>query len=99
MRYRKKLSRYFTGKLYKEDITDGLKFLSELLFKHFSQKVYILIDEYDTPINGSYLKFGKKPEAFEQVLELFRKLFGSSLKSNPYLEKGVITRNITNCQS
>ncbi len=88
---KEKLSRYFTGKLYKEDITDGLKFLSELLFKHFSQKVYILIDEYDTPINSSYLKFGKNSEGFEQVLELFRKLFGSSLKSNPYLEKGVIT--------
>ncbi|EER22564.1 MULTISPECIES: AAA family ATPase [spotted fever group] len=88
---KEKLYRYFTGKLDKEDLKDSLAFVSELLYKHFNQKVYILIDEYDTPINSSYLKFGHKLEEFETVLELFRGIFGSSLKSNPYLEKGVIT--------
>ncbi len=88
---KKKLNRYFTGELTKKDLKDSLKFLSELLFMHFGQKVYILIDEYDTPINSSYIKFGHKPEEFERVLELFRGMFGSSLKTNPYLEKGVIT--------
>ncbi|WP_375327364.1 AAA family ATPase [Candidatus Tisiphia endosymbiont of Nemotelus uliginosus] len=86
-----KLTRYFDGEFTKEDLKDSVAFLSELLYKHFNQKVYILIDEYDTPINSSYIKFGNKPEEFEQVLELFRGIFGSSLKSNPYLEKGVIT--------
>jgi hypothetical protein len=86
-----KLNQYFIGALNKNDLKDSLRFFSELLFKHFNQKVYILIDEYDTPINSSYIKFGNKPEEFEQVLELFRGMFGSSLKSNPYLEKGVIT--------
>jgi hypothetical protein len=61
------------------------------LFKHFNQKSYILIDEYDTPINSSYIKFGKKSEEFEQVVELFRGIFGSSLKGNTCVEKGVIT--------
>ncbi len=88
---KEKLKRYFTGELDKEDLKDSARFLSELLFKHFGQKVYILIDEYDTPINSSYLKFGNKPEDFERVLELFRGIFGRSLKTNPYLEKGVIT--------
>ncbi len=86
-----KLERYFTEELTKEDLKYSLKFLSELLFMHFGQKVYILIDEYDTPINSSYIKFGDKSEEFERVLELFRGMFGSSLKTNPYLEKGVIT--------
>ncbi|BFD46776.1 MAG: AAA family ATPase [Rickettsia endosymbiont of Sergentomyia squamirostris] len=88
---KEKLNRYFTGNLDQEDIKTSLRFLSELLFKHFNQKVYILIDEYDTSINSSYIKFGKKSEEFEQVLELFRGMFGSSLKGNSCVEKGVIT--------
>ncbi len=50
-----------------------------------------MIDEYDTPINSSYIKFGDKSKEFEQVLELFRSMFGSSLKGNTCVEKGVIT--------
>lgn len=88
---KEKLNRYFTGKFDKEDLKDSLGFLSELLYKHFNQKVYILIDEYDTPINSSYIKFGDKSKEFEQVLELFRGMFGSSLKGNTCVEKGVIT--------
>ncbi|WP_221179568.1 AAA family ATPase, partial [Candidatus Cardinium hertigii] len=88
---KEKLQRYLDGKLDKNDLKQGLRFLSELLYKHFNQKVYILIDEYDTPINSSYIKFGNQNESFEEVLELFRGIFGSALKSNPYLEKGVIT--------
>ncbi|WP_342278618.1 AAA family ATPase [Candidatus Tisiphia endosymbiont of Myopa tessellatipennis] len=88
---KEQLKRYFTGKFDKDDLKDSLGFLSELLFKHFNQKVYILIDEYDTPINSSYIKFGDKSKEFEQVLELFRGMFGSSLKGNSCVEKGVIT--------
>ncbi|WP_425363990.1 AAA family ATPase [Candidatus Tisiphia endosymbiont of Hybos culiciformis] len=86
-----KLERYFTGKIDTEDLKDSLRFLSEVLYKHFNQKVYILIDEYDTPINSAYLKFGDRLKEFEDVLEMFRGMFGSSLKGNPCLEKGVIT--------
>ncbi|HJD59294.1 MAG TPA: ATP-binding protein [Rickettsia endosymbiont of Omalisus fontisbellaquei] len=88
---KKQLERYFTEELTLEDIKGGLRFLSELLFKHFNQKVYILIDEYDTPNNSAYLEFSGGSKEFEKVLKLFRGMFGSSLKSNPYLEKGVIT--------
>ncbi len=85
------LERYFAGTFDQEDLKDSLKFLSELLFMHFGQKVYILIDEYDTPINSAYIEFGNKPKEFENVLKIFRGMFGSALKTNPYLEKGVIT--------
>ena len=71
---------------------NGLLFLSELLYKHFGQPVYILIDEYDTPINSAYLKLRRKDaEAFESVLDLFRGLLGAALKTNPYLKKGLVT--------
>ncbi|WP_341761067.1 AAA family ATPase [Candidatus Tisiphia endosymbiont of Thecophora atra] len=90
---KKNFQDYLTGtdKVELVQLKISLSFLSKLLFKHFNQKVYILIDEYDTPINSSYIKFGDKSEEFEQVLELFRGIFGSSLKTNPYLEKGIIT--------
>jgi len=88
---KEQLSKYFNGNLNRVELKASLGFLSELLFKHFNRKTYILIDEYDTPINSSYLKFSTEPEEFEQVLELFRGMFGASLKSNPYLEKGILT--------
>ncbi|MDN3030298.1 MAG: AAA family ATPase [Candidatus Tisiphia sp.] len=88
---KEKLRRYFDGKLEKNDLKDSLRVLSEVLYKHFGQKVYILIDEYDTPINSSYIEFGDKLKEFDDVLKIFRGMFGSSLKTNPYLEKGVIT--------
>ncbi|WP_375334152.1 AAA family ATPase [Candidatus Tisiphia endosymbiont of Xenochironomus xenolabis] len=87
---KKQLTRYFSGEFNKVELENSLKFLSDLLYKHFNQKVYILIDEYDTPINSSYMEFGHTEE-FNQVLKLFRAIFGNSLKTNDSLQKGVIT--------
>ena len=62
-----------------------------LLSKHFGKPVYILLDEYDTPINSGYLECKEQaPEDFEKVLKLFRGLLGSAFKSNPYLKQGLI---------
>jgi Predicted AAA-ATPase/PD-(D/E)XK nuclease superfamily len=88
---KKQLTRYFSGEFNKVELENSLKFLSDLLYKHFNQKVYILIDEYDTPINSAYMKFGNNSEEFEEVLALFRAIFGNSLKTNDSLQKGVIT--------
>ena len=88
---KEKLQHYFKGTLSQEDLKDSLQFLSELLYRHFGKPVYVLIDEYDTPINSAYLEFKDSPGEFEQVLQLFRGLFGATFKSNPYLEQGLIT--------
>ena len=91
------LQRYFKGKISQEDLEESLQFLSELLYKHFGKPVYILIDEYDAPINHAYREFGEKTkkeersEEFEKVLQLFRSLLGAALKSNPYLAQGFLT--------
>ena len=59
---------------------------------HFGEHAYVLIDEYDTPINYAYEKFGKHdPDQFEKVLELFRGIFGAVLKGNKSLKKGLVT--------
>ncbi|MDR0330034.1 MAG: ATP-binding protein [Rickettsia sp.] len=86
-----KLRNYLSGDINIGYLKNSLKFLSQILYKHFKQKVYILIDEYDTPINSAYLEFGHKAKEFEQILKVFRGMFGSSLKGNTCVEKGVIT--------
>ena len=89
---RNKLDNYLNGAFSTVALKSSLKFLSELLHKHFGQPVYVLIDEYDTPIHSIYLRVAKQhPEQLENVLELFRGLFGAALKSNDYLEKGLVT--------
>ena len=75
------------------EICQGLHFLSELLYKHFDQKVFILVDEYDAVINSCYHDFNNKEKEaeFKKILDLFRGMFGVALKSNDYLEKALIT--------
>ena len=89
---KEQLKRYFQGPINEEDIKSSLLFLSELLYKHFGKPVYLLIDEYDTPIHSIYLQVAEEnPAQLDKVLKLFRRLFGDVLKSDEYLEKGLIT--------
>ena len=66
--------------------SNSLKFLSECLERHYNQKVIILIDEYDVPLEKSY--FGGY---YEEMIEFVRSLFSSTLKTNEALEFAVIT--------
>ena len=66
--------------------TDALGFLSACLAKYHGHKTIILIDEYDVPLENAYLR-----GFYEEMIGFIRSLFESALKTNPYLEKGVIT--------
>jgi hypothetical protein len=68
------------------DLQEFLKTISNLLYKHYGQKVIILIDEYDTPLNAAY----EQPH-FEELVNFFKSMFGSALKGNNALEFGVMT--------
>ena len=73
----------------KADMTffeDGLKDLSEYLYKYYHQKPIILIDEYDTPIHTGFSE-----GYYREIVAFFRNFFGAGLKDNPYLFKGVLT--------
>ncbi|MEO1301369.1 MAG: AAA family ATPase, partial [Bacteroidota bacterium] len=89
--HQEKLQRYLTGKFGEQDAKNSLRFLSELLSHHFGQNVYILMDEYDTPINNAFIELKGKPKEFSKVLKLFRELFGNTFKGNPCLKRGMIT--------
>ena len=86
------LAHCLSGEMSDPELKNSLEFLSQLLKKHFGKKVYVLIDEYDTPINHAYGKFGKQDsDQFEKVLELFRGIFGAVLKGNKSLKMGLVT--------
>jgi len=78
----------YNGKAATEDdLKYSIEFLSKLLFEHFDKKVFVLIDEYDAPINSLL----KDPDALKMALELLKEMFAYGLKNSPYLEKSIIT--------
>lgn len=64
----------------------ALRLLSECLEKFYNQKVIILIDEYDVPLENAYFK-----GFYEDMISLIRSVFESALKTNPSLEFAVLT--------
>ena len=60
--------------------------LTEYLYMHYQKKVIVLIDEYDTPIQAGYFN-----NYYEKVIKMMRGLLGSCLKTNPYLERALLT--------
>ena len=70
-----------------EDILESsLQTLSELLFRHYGQKVIILIDEYDVPLDKAY-----QNGYYREMVSLIRSLFGDALKTNEFLQFSVLT--------
>jgi len=74
------------GETDQEKLENAIFYLSSLLYKHHRRKVWLLIDEYDTPIQEAYLH-----NYYNEMVAFLRNMFGIALKSNPYLEKGVLT--------
>ena len=64
----------------------ALGFLSECLARYHENNVIILIDEYDVPLENAYFE-----GFYDQMIRFIRSLFESALKTNPFLELGVIT--------
>ncbi|MDO5417829.1 MAG: AAA family ATPase [Lachnospiraceae bacterium] len=66
--------------------TIALKRLSGYLFRYYGKKVIILLDEYDTPIQESFVD-----GYWEELAAFTRSLLNSTFKGNPYLERGIMT--------
>ena len=81
-----RFKQYLYGVKEAPQIAYGLKFLSQLISKHYSKKVYILIDEYDTPLNEAYLS-----GYINELTNFLRNLISAALKDNRCLEKGIMT--------
>ena len=60
--------------------------LTEYLYTHYQKEVIVLIDEYDAPIQASYFN-----NYYQEAIEMMRGLLGACLKTNPYLERALLT--------
>ena len=81
--------KYF--KRVSEDMDDSdaslaLYQLSNFLYRYYNQKVIILLDEYDTPMQEAYID-----GFWEELVGFTRNLFNLSFKTNPWLERAVMT--------
>ena len=64
----------------------SLKTLSQLLEKHYGQKVILLIDEYDVPLDKAF-----QAGFYDEMVSLIRNLLGNALKTNDSLYFAVLT--------
>ena len=68
------------------DASLALYQLSDFLYRYYGKKVIILLDEYDTPMQEAYVG-----GFWEELVGFIRSLFNSAFKTNPWLERAVMT--------
>ena len=68
------------------DATLALYQLSDYLYRSYGKKAIILLDEYDTPMQEAYVG-----GYWDEIVAFTRSLFNSSFKTNPWLERAVMT--------
>ena len=69
-----------------EALTDSIRTLSKLLYKHYGKKTVIIIDEYDVPLDKAF-----QNGYYREMVSLIRGLFGQALKTNEFLQFAVLT--------
>lgn len=76
----------FNNTMDETEQEESLYLLSEMLYKYHGQKVILLIDEYDVPLDKAYSK-----GYYDEMVDHMRGLFGEVLKTNPNLYFAVLT--------
>ncbi len=69
-----------------EDYKKSLLKLTNYLETYYKEKVIVLIDEYDTPINEGYIN-----GYYDEIMEIIQPILSSSLKGNDSLKMGILT--------
>lgn len=69
-----------------ETLGDSLRILSELLYQHYGQKIILLVDEYDVPLDKAF-----QNGYYREMVALMRSFLGQALKTNPYLQFAALT--------
>ncbi len=83
---KRELKRGADDGISEKDAPMALNKLSVWLYQHYGKKVIILLDEYDTPMQEAYLG-----GYWDELVGLVRGLFNSAFKTNPYLERAILT--------
>ena len=71
------------------EVSYSIKALSNYLFRYYGKKVIILLDEYDTPMQEAYV-YGY----WEELVSFIRSMLNAMFKTNPYLERAVMTGTV-----
>ena len=66
--------------------TDAIHSIAGFMQRYYNQKVIIILDEYDTPMQDAWIS-----GYWEETVRFFSGLFNSTFKTNEYLERGLIT--------
>lgn len=66
--------------------TLAIHYLAKYLYLYYGKKVIILLDEYDTPMQEAYVT-----GYWEELVAFTRSMFNSTFKTNPFLERGIMT--------
>ncbi len=66
--------------------TNAIRSMAGFMQRQYSQKVIIILDEYDTPMQDAWIS-----GYWEDTTSFFSGLFNSTFKTNEYLERGLIT--------
>ncbi len=66
--------------------TDAIHSMAGFMQRYYNQKVIIILDEYDTPMQDAWIS-----GYWEETVRFFSGLFNSTFKANEYLERGLIT--------
>lgn len=82
----KKFFEQMASNMSEEDAPLALYLLSDFLYRYYGKKVIILLDEYDTPMQEAYVN-----GFWDELVSFTRSLFNSTFKTNPYLERAVMT--------
>ena len=64
----------------------AVNYMSDYLSRYYKKKVIILLDEYDTPLQEAYIH-----GYWKSLTGFIRSLFNSTFKTNPYMERGLLT--------
>ena len=80
------LKEYYQGVEDEIKLQNALKFICTCMKQHYNQKVIILIDEYDVPLQSAYLH-----NYYDEMTNFMGGVLSSVLKTNDSLEKGILT--------
>lgn len=68
------------------DASMSVHYLAKFLKQYYGKNAIIILDEYDTPMQEAYVH-----GYWDEVVSFTRNLFNSTFKTNPYLERGIMT--------
>ena len=74
------------GKCTLSEIRQSLEVLASILYSYFGERVIIILDEYDVPLDKA-----ERNGYYHEMLDVMRSMLLSVLKDCPYTEKGILT--------